>query len=213
MGFQTSLTWKIFTLSANIDMRLGGIFYSRTYRYMQSDAALARQENVGIPIPAKYANNIPAYLKSNPNAFIKVTGFQYFHLVGGPNAAKGGFNYNTNGNIYFPDGAFYPGVYSPWSFARMDMFDASYIKLRELSIATQLPKKLASALKLQGISVSVYTRNIILWTKAKAGVDPEQAFRYQPGPQGNGSQFSQGVEYYNINPWTLPIGIKLNVRF
>ena len=161
--------------------------------------------------------------------------------MGGPNAAKGGFNYNTNGNIYFPDGAFYPGVYSdgsggyvenlgdpnltkydnyedavtngPWSFARMDMFDASYIKLRELSIATQLPKKLATALKLQGISVSVYTRNIILWTKAKAGIDPEQAFRYQPGAQGNGSQFSQGVEYYNINPWTLPVGIKLNVRF
>lgn len=241
MGFQTSLSWKMFTLSANVDMRLGGIFYSRTYRYMQSDATLARQENVGIPIPAKYANNIPAYLKTNPDAFIKVSGFQYFHLVGGSNAAKGGFNYNTNGNVFFPDGSFYPGVYSdgnggyvenlgdpnltkydnyedavtngPWSFARMDMFDASYIKLRELSIATQLPKSLATALRLQGISVSVYTRNIILWTKAKAGVDPEQAFRYQPGPQGNGSQFSQGVEYYNINPWTLPVGIKLNVRF
>jgi hypothetical protein len=241
MGMQTSLTWKFLTLNANIDMRLGGIFYSQTYRYMQSDAALRRQENVGIPIPSQYANNIPAYLKSNPSKFITINGFQYFHLVGGPNAAKGGFNYNDNGNIYFPDGAFYPGVYSdgnggyvenlgdpsttkldsyedavtngPWSFARMDMFDASYIKLRELSIATQLPKAWSKAIKSQGMSFSIYTRNILLWTKAKAGVDPESAFKYQQGTQGNGSQFSQGIEYYNINPWTIPLGVKLNVRF
>ena len=63
------------------------------------------------------------------------------------------------------------------------------------------------------MSLSIYTRNIILWTKAKAGVDPESAFKYQGGAQGNGSQFSQGIEYYNINPWTIPLGVKLNVRF
>jgi len=241
MGVQTSVSWKFLTLNANFDMRLGGIFYSQTYRYMQSDAALRKQENVGIPIPAQYANNIPAYLKSNPGKFITINGFQYFHLVGGPNASKGGLPYNDNGNVIFPDGAFYPGVYSdgnggyvenlgdpnltkldsyedavtngPWSFGRMDMFDASYIKLRELSLSTQLPAKWSKAIKSQGMSFSIYARNIILWTKAKAGIDPEQAFKYQQGPQGNGSQFSQGIEYYNINPWTIPMGVKLNVRF
>ncbi|MBS1949234.1 MAG: SusC/RagA family TonB-linked outer membrane protein [Bacteroidetes bacterium] len=240
MGFQTTLTYKIFTLSANVDMRLGGIFYSNTYRYMGSDAALRRQENVGIPIPDAYKNNIPAYLKSNPDNFIKVTGFQQYRLVGGPTTETGGFPYTNNG-ITINDGAFYPGVYDdgnggyvenlgdpnltkydnyedavtngPWQFGRMNMFDASYIKLRELSISAQLPAKLASALKLQGLSLGVYTRNLIIWTKAKAGVDPELAFQYQAGAQGNGSQFRQGIEYYNITPWTIPLGVRLNVRF
>jgi hypothetical protein len=95
----------------------------------------------------------------------------------------------------------------------MDMFDASYIKLRELTIMVQLPQKWSDRLKLQGISFGAYTRNVLLWTKAKVGVDPENAFNYQPGPQSNGAQFRQGIEYYNITPWTIPLGVKLNVRF
>ncbi|MEO8415951.1 MAG: SusC/RagA family TonB-linked outer membrane protein [Ginsengibacter sp.] len=241
LGLQTSVTYKSITLSATIDSRFGGIFYSKTTRYMGSDAALASQLNVGIPIPASYANNIPAYLKTNPDAFIKVVGFQQYHLVGGANTQQGGLPYNSNGNITINDGAFYPGVYEdgnggyienlgdpsitkydnyedavtngPWSFARMDMFSASYIKLRNLNLTVQLPSKWSEALKLQGISLGAYTRNIILWTKAKAGVDPEQAFDLQTGVQSNGSQFRQGVEYYNITPWTIPLGVKLNVHF
>ena len=241
LGFQTSVTYKMITLSASVDMRLGGIFYSKTNRYMGSDAALAKQLNVGIPIPASYANNIPGYLKTNPDGFIKVTGFQQYHLVGGPTTEQGGFPYNSNGNITINDGAFYPGVYEdgnggyienlgdpsitkydnyedavtngPWSFARMDMFDASYIKLRDMNITVQLPRKWSDAMKLQGLSFGVYTRNVIIWTKAKAGIDPELAFNFQPGAQANGSQFKQGVEYYNITPWTIPLGVKLNVRF
>jgi TonB-linked SusC/RagA family outer membrane protein len=241
MGIQTSVTWKFLTLFANIDMRFGGTFYSATYRYMGSDAALARQENVGIPIPDKYKNDIPAYLKSNPDAFIKITGLQQYHLVGGPSTETGGFPYTSNGNVTINDGAFYPGVYDdgnggytenlgnpsttkydnyedavtngPWSFGRMDMFDASYIKLREITLSTQAPQKWVEALHVQGITFGLYMRNLIVWTKAKAGVDPELAYQYQTSPQGNGSQFRQGVERYNINPWTLQPGVKLSVHF
>jgi len=241
LGVQTTVTWKFLTLFANIDMRFGGTFYSATYRYMGSDAALAKQENVGIPIPDKYKNDIPAYLKSNPDAFIKVTGMQQYHLVGGPTTETGGFPYNTNGNIVINDGAFYPGVIDngsggytenlgdpnithydnyedavtngPWSFGRMDMFDASYIKLREITLSTQAPKKWVDALHVQGITFGLYMRNLIIWTKAKAGIDPELAYQYKTDRQGNGSQFRQGVERYNINPWTLQPGLKLSVRF
>jgi TonB dependent receptor len=239
MGVQTSLTYKMLTLTASFDIRIGGTFFSQTYRYLQSDAAMARQTNMGIPIPEAYRNNIPGYLKSNPNAFIKVSGLQQFHLVGGPNAALGGFPYNNNG-VTFNDGAFIPGVFSDgaggyienlgdmnltkldyyqdavtanWNYARMSMFDASYVKMRELTITAELPAKFARSLKMQGISVGIFSKNIIIWTKAKAGIDPEQAFQFQTDPQGNGSQFRQGIERYNITPWTLPIGIKLNCRF
>jgi len=251
MGMQTSVTYKRVTLSANLDMRLGGLFYSKTYRYQGSNANLKYQENMGIKIPAAYANNIPAYLKSNPAANIEVTGLQAAKIVGCActTANQGGILddpaivQNTGAVPGFPiwDAAFYPGVYSDgnggyienlgdpsttqydvyedattngfWSFAKEDMFSASYIKLRELNISVELPQKLANSLKIQGVSVGVYARNVILWTKAKIGVDPEQAFNFQPGPQANGSQFKQGIEYYNITPWTIPIGFKLNVRF
>ena len=241
MGIQTTLTWKFLTLFANIDMRFGGTFYSATYRYMGSDAALKRQENVGIPIPDKNKNDIPSYLKSNPNAFIKITGLQQYHLVGGPTTETGGFPYTSNGNVTINDGAFYPGVYDdgnggytenlgdpnttkydnyedavtngPWSFGRMDMFDASYIKLREITLSAQAPQKWVTAMHVQGITFGLYMRNLIVWTRAKAGIDPELAYQYQTSPQGNGSQFRQGVERYNINPWTLQPGLKLSVRF
>jgi TonB-linked SusC/RagA family outer membrane protein len=240
MGMQTSVTWKMLTMTASFDMRLGGTFFSQTYRYMQSDAAMRRQENIGIPIPAKYANNISAYLKSNPDRFIRFSGLQQFHLVGGPTTATGGFPYTDNGNITINDGAFFPGVYSDgnggyvenlgdmsttkldnyqdavtagWPFARMSMFDASYIKLREITFSAELPKRWATSLKLQGISMGIYSRNIVLWTKAKAGIDPELAYQFTPSAQGNGSQFSQGIERYNILPWSIPMGIKLSARF
>ncbi len=240
MGMQTSVSWKMFTLSASVDMRLGGTFFSQTYRYLQSDAAMARQENMGIPIPEANKSDIPAFLKSNPDKYIKFHGLEQFKLVGGPTTETGGFPYQTNGGITINDGAFFPGVYDDgnggyienlgdmnltkldnyedaatagWSFARMSMFDASYIKLRELTLSTELPRKFVNSLKLQGISFGIYTRNVILWTKAKAGVDPEAAFQFQTGNQGNNSQFRQGIERYNITPWTIPMGVKLGVRF
>jgi hypothetical protein len=240
LGIQTSVSYKMLTLTASVDIRLGGTFFSQTYRYMGSDAAMARQENMGIPIPAANKSDIPTYLKSNPNKFIKLSGLDQFRLVGGPTTEQGGFPFTANGNITINDGAFYPGVYSDgaggyienlgdpnttkldtyedavtggWSFARMSMFDASYIKLKEMTLSTQFPQKFVSRLKLQGISFGIYTRNILIWTKAKAGIDPEMAFQFQNGPQGNGSQFRQGIERYNITPWTIPLGIKLNVRF
>ncbi|MDB5276795.1 MAG: SusC/RagA family TonB-linked outer membrane protein [Ferruginibacter sp.] len=240
LGIQTSVSWKSLTLSASIDTRWGGTFFSQTYRYLGSDAAMARQENMGIPIPASAKGDIPGYLKANPGANIIVSGnLAQFHLVGGPTTELGGFPFTNNG-ITINDGAFYPGVYEDgnggyienlgdpattkydiyedavtggWNFARMSMFDASYIKLRELTLTTQLPKRWSDALKLQGISLGVYTRNIIIWTKAKAGVDPEMAYQFQKGRQGNGSQFRQGIERYNITPWTIPVGVKLSVHF
>ena len=251
MGMQTSLTYKRVTLSANLDMRLGGLFYSKTYRYQGSNANLKFQENMGIKIPTANAGNIPAYLKSNPAANIEVSGLQAAKIVGCAcyMAGQGGILddpavvQNTSAVPGFPiyDAAFYPGVYSDgnggyienlgdpsttqydvyedattngfWSFAKEDMFSASYIKLRELNISVELSKRLSNSLKVQGISLGVYTRNVILWTKAKIGVDPEQAFNYQPNAQANGAQFKQGIEYYNISPWTIPVGFKLNVRF
>jgi hypothetical protein len=45
------------------------------------------------------------------------------------------------------------------------------------------------------------------WTKANIDIDPERIYMTT-----NGS-WLQGVEYYNIMPWTATVGVKLNLEF
>lgn len=101
---------------------------------------------------------------------------------------------------------------NPWDFIQPAMFDASYVKLREVSLSFGLPVKWSKSLKLQDASVAVYSRNIMLWTAAKVNIDPESAYQASTGTQA-GTQFKQGIERYNVNPWVIPVGVKLNVTF
>jgi len=39
------------------------------------------------------------------------------------------------------------------------------------------------------------------------------AFQPEGGKQGSGIQFKQGIERFNVYPWTIPIGFKLNISF
>jgi len=98
-----------------------------------------------------------------------------------------------------------------WGYSRNAMFDADFIKLREISIAYDVGA--IKAIGVQNLALSLYSRNIILWTKAGIGVDPETAFQAEGGTQGSGIQFKQGIERYNVTPWSIPVGIKLNVLF
>jgi hypothetical protein len=63
----------------------------------------------------------------------------------------------------------------------------------------------SSIKKVSNFRVSIFTRNIILWTKSKVGIDPERAF------QVDGGGFKQGIEMLNLSPWALPFGFKLDI--
>ena len=103
----------------------------------------------------------------------------------------------------------------PWGFARPSMFDSDFVKLREISLSYNVPRDLISRIGfVQNIALSLYSRNIILWTKAKAGIDPERAFQAESSTGGTrGTQFTQGIERYNLEPWVIPLGIKLDITF
>jgi hypothetical protein len=159
--------------------------------------------------------------------------------VGGPTKETGGLEYTEDG-ITLYDGVFMPGVVgdydengnfiadyenlgSPetpliryqdfygWSYTRTATFDADYLKLREISLTYQLPS--LKSIGIQNASFSIYSRNIILWTKAGINIDPEMAFQPEGGKQGSGIQFKQGIERFNVYPWTIPVGFKLNISF
>lgn len=83
------------------------------------------------------------------------------------------------------------------------IYDASFVKLRELSVGYKLPKSLFRSIPVQSIGISLVGRN--LWTiyKKTPNIDPESAYN-----NGNG----QGLEL-NGYPATRNIGFNLNVKF
>jgi TonB-linked SusC/RagA family outer membrane protein len=236
LGFQTALTYKNFSLNMTFDWRQGGDFVSQTYRYGESDLRSQRFLDNLINPNGLTGDALRNYLVDND--LVRVTGNK-FNIVGGPTAEYGGYPFEY-GNTY-PYGVFNPGVIAeyneagqitgytenlggagtkiipygdnyPWDFTRAALFDASYIKLREVSLGYEIPSSFVKRLGLQSANFSVYSRNIMLWTAAKIGIDPEMAFQPQAGPQA-GTQFKQGIERYNVTPWVIPVGFKLGLTF
>ena len=239
LGLQTSLTYKNWSLNMTFDWRNGGDFVSQTYRYGESDLKSQRFLDNLINPGTMTGDALRNYLVANQETMIKVNGNQ-FNIVGGPTKEYGGYPFEYGGKVY-PNGVFNPGVIAqydgkgnitgyeenlggpntriipygdnyPWDFTRAAMFDASFVKLREVSLAYELPSNVVKKLGLQAANFSVYSRNIILWTAAKIGIDPETAFQPQAGTQA-GTQFKQGIERYNVTPWVIPVGFRLGLTF
>lgn len=238
MGMQTSVSYKNFSLNMAVDMRMGGSFASQTYRYGESDLKSQRLLDKLIHPNGLTGEALRNYLVDND---LVIQRGNHFPMVGGPTEEYGGFPYEFGGNTY-PFGVFNPGVFAvydndgeitgytenlggagtkyipysdnyPWSFMRASTFDASFIKLREISIGYNLPSTLVQRLGMQNANIALFSRNILLWTKAKVGIDPEMAFQAEGGDGQAGTQFRQGIERYNVNPWVMPIGFKLGVTF
>ncbi|NQU33585.1 MAG: SusC/RagA family TonB-linked outer membrane protein [Bacteroidetes bacterium] len=238
MGMQTALNYKKWTVSASLDWRSGGQFVSQTFRYGESDLHTERWMDKTLNLNHLSGPEKAQYLKDHADEYLSADG-EFFVLVGGPSAEHGGLSHTEDGRT-LNDGVFMPGVegdyddngkwvteaehlgdagtpliryqdFYGWSFTRNATFDADFIKLREISVAYQLPAM--PSIGIQNASVSLYSRNIILWTKAGIGIDPETAFQAEGGTQPSGSMFKQGIERYNVRPWSIPVGIKLNVSF
>lgn len=240
IGFQTSVTYKAFTLSANLDWRQGGQYYSMTMLRLARGGLIEDWHNgissstfSGILGNNSFNGNndlLAQEIASHPEIYRdnKV-------WVGGRNAELGGFALNGRNN-----GAFYPGVISNgaggytenfggpgtklfasdlivdpgggyWSQGVDEwIYDASYVKMRELALTFQAPTSFVSKFKAQGMSLSLFAKNLILWTKAKNDIDPELAFVYTGG---RGGTYAQGFDRWNAGPWTASVGLKLNVQF
>ncbi|WP_264534988.1 SusC/RagA family TonB-linked outer membrane protein [Flavobacterium sp. N1736] len=84
--------------------------------------------------------------------------------------------------------------------AESAVFDASFVKLREVSLGYQFPKLLNNTVDLRA---SVFARNILLWSKMP-NLDPEAT-------QGN-NNFSGGFEQWSM-PQTKSIGFGMNFKF
>lgn len=241
MGMQTSVSYKGFSLSLSFDWRNGGDFVSQTYRYGEENGQSQLFLDKLINPNGLTGQALRDYLVANQDQLIRING-NYFPLVGGPTPDYNGYPFKYGPYTLPHGGVFIPGVIATgydangnptgfkenlggagttilpfagstaWSFTRAFLYDASFLKLREITIGYDLPQKFLKKVGVQSANFSVYSRNIILWTAAKINIDPENAFQPEAGVQG-GSQFKQGIERYNVNPWVIPVGFKLGLTF
>jgi hypothetical protein len=237
MGLQSSLSYKNFTLNMTFDWRSGGQYVSQTSHYFNENVItqtwLDELVNPG-ELGGAPSQELRDWVVANEDRLLLS---DYLRPVGGPTPEYGGFPESFSGYTVY-DGTFAPGVIgyyddngkfileqenlgnegtvflpyvvsNPWDVGETKLFDADYIKLREISLNYRLPNSIAESIGMADVNFSIYSRNIMLWTKdSDLGVDPERAYQ----AEGNG-RFKQGVERYNAEPWVVPVGFKIGFTF
>lgn len=95
---------------------------------------------------------------------------------------------------------YWQGVAYNFNVLEDHVYDASYTKLRELSVSVELPRTMAGRFNLSGITLALTGRNLKTWSDVP-NIDPE--FSYQTGN-------NQGIEFAalpNARVWGLNVRI------
>lgn len=182
MNFSTSFKFKSFTLSAVADYRKGGQFVSFTKRLLAFTGALEETAN---------QDRTQGYVVPNS-----------VQLVNG--------NYVTNTTAAY--GADYGGAVTYWTgsiyrnVGENLVVDATAFKVREISLAYDIPKSVLSSTFLNGMTFSLYARNpIIIYSKDNRNfADPETA---------SYNDNAAGIALTTQYPTTRTFGFKINATF
>ncbi len=83
-------------------------------------------------------------------------------------------------------------------------YDASYTKLREVSLGYTIPKKISEKLFIDSVRLSITGRNLALWTE-NPHFDPETLSVYE-------GSIKPGVEYMSL-PSTRSFSFNVNINF
>jgi TonB-linked SusC/RagA family outer membrane protein len=174
-GLNNSFSYKNFSLSFLFDARKGGVFYSRTQ---------SLQEFVGTD---------PRTLYNNRQAFV-VPGSVYIDATG---------KYVTNTTPVQNAENYWTSFSSPTAMEHL--IDASFIKLREVSVGYRLPASLFKNKGIKGVTIGLSGRNLFLWT-------PKENTYSDPETSSFGTGNVQGYEYGTI-PSLRNYGANIRVTF
>ena len=182
VGLVNSFTYKWISLSAQFDWKQGGDIYSGTNRLMALYGTAAYTADRTSTWQYKDLKNSKGVGVKNTNGAVNDIS------RGGPNDLWAYTDYWNS---------------CAGSTSEMNVYENSYIKLREIALSFKLPKNLVAPLKMKGISVSLIGRNLILW-KTLPNVDPETS-----QGMGNGQA---GFDYVSL-PQTKSYGVSVNLTF
>jgi len=123
-------------------------------------------------------------------------------VVGSGVMADGNGNFVPN-NVVVTAKQFNQATYSN-SVESSAIFDATYVKLRQMTLGYTLPKKFLKNTPIQSLKFSVVGRNLALLYKKVPHIDPETGFSSANGQQGQ--EFGQ-------YPSARTIGFNVNLKF
>lgn len=157
-GWYNIFSWKDFSLYVLLDIRKGGKIYSHTQTIGREAGSIIETlegrtngYDTGLPGNGVVGEGVVA-LK---DAEGKVTGFA-------PNTIK------------LPAQEWHIAITANRRIQEPMMYDASFIKLREIKLSYSLPKRLPKSHPLHAVTLSLVGRNLFLWTKVPH-IDPETA--------------------------------------
>jgi hypothetical protein len=183
-GFSNTFRYKGFDLYTLIDIKQGGILYSRTISSMLTNGMLAET------------------LYGRDDYYLRTV------IWGeGSNELSGGARWDA----VYADGT--PNTkymntqnyeYARPNYAEFVIYDASFVKLREVSFGYNLPEKLLSSTPLKAARISLTGRNLAIFRRfTPRGIDPEATTT-----AGNG----QGIENGSLPPSAI-YGFNIRLNF
>jgi hypothetical protein len=182
-GFQNMFRIYGFELSANIDYQYGGQFFSRS-KMLLAKTGMA-EETAAINDKGK---NVRDALADGGG----------YHITGISNATKQLVDTYVDARAYYRT-TLGTHVYEEW------LYDASYIKLREVRLGYTFTKLRIGKLPLSAVTVAAIARNpAMIWQKAPKGLDPSEL-----------STGGQSISWYESGQANTvrSYGINLNVIF
>ena len=176
VGFGNEFSYKNIGLSFLWDWRQGGVFLSRTFSLGSTSGILE------------------STLPGRENGIV----------------GNGITNIGTAANPqYVPNtksisAADYYGQYYNRANEATSIFNASYVKLRQVNLSYTMPKKISDKIKASDIKLAVILNNVLLFTD-NPNVDPELN-------AVQGRKFVNGVDDMSL-PSNRSLGISLNIHF
>ena len=211
-GISNTFSYRSLSLSFLIDASVGGSIFSNTNKTGKYTGVLANTlsgrdaEHGGLwYYTDAMGNNVrlpesPSYSVSSDGLYYAQVNGQSTRVYQDGIMVEGVTESGSKNEEVVSAEKYYHRIYS---IAEANVYDASYVKLREVALSYRLPRLWTQKLHLQEASVTLTGRN--LWTiyKSVPNRDPESALT-----TGN----AQGVEAYSL-PTTRSFGVNLSVKF
>ncbi|GAB5554247.1 MAG: SusC/RagA family TonB-linked outer membrane protein [Saprospiraceae bacterium] len=184
-----------FSFSFLLDVRYGGVFYSRTnynlnIRGLSEVTLLGGTDANGNPTPRE--NILPDGMILEDGEYRKLTKEDLIASGLSSGGLTGQQYWENVMDAEIPDAVIY---------------DATYLKLRELSVSYALPESLLSKIAVRSARIGVVMRNIAVWTEVP-NVDAETFSNAQDGAAGAIPGFDGGGI-----PSLRNIAFNLNLKF
>ncbi len=199
-GFGTNLTFKGITMNVLFEACQGNQMWGGTMGVLNYFGTAEHTGNEITVDATKAASLKNVYGESIADVATADANGQY--------TVRGNIENFGGGDVWLEQG-WYTGLgggFGPVS--EQFIYDASWVRLRELSLSYELPANLCRKLHIPGASLGFTGRNLMLWTKSPEnggleGLDPETNL--------TGVSNGRGLDYFN-NPGTKSYIFSLSIK-